>query len=68
MALTDNLLKILDHVAYGYSGKALTLGIQELLLSDDYKKKLDKKLKKLTLDKNATLPYDLLINTVGLID
>ena len=46
MALTDNLLKILDHVAYGYSGKALTLGIQELLLSDDYKKKLDKKLKK----------------------
>ena len=41
MALTDNLLKILDHVAYGYSGKALTLGIQELLLSDDYKK-LDK--------------------------
>ena len=46
MALTDNLLKILDHVAYGYSGKLLTLGVQELVLSNGYKKKLKKKLKK----------------------
>ena len=46
MALTDNLLKIVDHVAYGYSGKLLTLGVQELVLSNGYKKKLKKKLKK----------------------
>ena len=29
---------------------------------------LDKKLKKIGLDKNATIPYDILISTVGLID
>ena len=30
--------------------------------------KLDKKLKKIKLDKNAELPYDILVVTVGLID
>ena len=30
--------------------------------------KLDKKNKKIQLDKNARLPYDVLINCVGLID
>lgn len=29
---------------------------------------LDKKLKLIGLDKNSTLPYDILIFTVGLID
>lgn len=29
---------------------------------------LDKKGKKIKLDKNADLPYDYLVNTVGLID
>jgi len=30
--------------------------------------KLDKKNKKIKLDKNAFLPYDILVNAVGLID
>ena len=63
MALTDNLLKMLDYVKYGYSGKLLTIGVQELVLSSNYKKKI--KAKYIGKKNNKILSSNLIFKKIG---
>ena len=43
MAITNNLFKMLNHVKYGYRGKLLTFGLQEIVLDVDLRNAFLKK-------------------------
>ena len=63
MALTNILLKMIDYINYGYRGNLLTLGVQEIILSDDFRRELKNKFIDKSQDK--ILSPNMILKNIG---